>query len=79
MPLRWPRCLLDECFVILLLRAPCLALPCSTPLTRPHCSTYDLAGTIPVLRSFYQQSSDIYEASCTHYIDTVILTVRRVT
>ncbi|CAI5477960.1 unnamed protein product [Closterium sp. Yama58-4] len=35
-------------------------------------STYDLAGTIPTLRLFYQQSSETYETACTRYIDSVI-------
>lgn len=35
-------------------------------------STYDLAGTIPALRQFYQQSSEIYETACTRCIDSVI-------
>eukprot|EP00270_Netrium_digitus_P018877 TRINITY_DN726_c0_g1_i1.p1 TRINITY_DN726_c0_g1~~TRINITY_DN726_c0_g1_i1.p1 ORF type:complete len:898 (-),score=306.71 TRINITY_DN726_c0_g1_i1:217-2910(-) len=36
-------------------------------------STYDLANTLPTLRSFYQRASDAYEQACTNYIESVII------
>ncbi|CAI5474932.1 unnamed protein product [Closterium sp. Yama58-4] len=41
-------------------------------LLSARAGTYDLAGTIPTLRLFYQQSSETYETACTRYIDSVI-------
>lgn len=38
-------------------------------------STYDLASSVPTLRTFYQQASEAYDGACSRYIESVIIGV----